>query len=120
MVYDLTFEEAMDVLKSRLGWVQGEKFDEHEYLAIDRRRDIFIKNVVDDSQIGCVFDFFGDQTREAWVNIESMSEEMKTQKYRFILVLNGDSVKGVGVYSKGNSRDSYLQYKSVNRPRENK
>lgn len=120
MVYDLTFEEAMDVLKSRLGWVQGEKFDEHEYLAIDRRRDIFIKNVVNDSQIGCVFDFFGDQTREAWVNIDSMSEEMKTQKYRFILVLNRDSVKGVGVYGKGNGRDSYLQYKSLNRPRENK
>lgn len=120
MVYDLTFEEGMDVLRSRLGWVQGENFDEHEYLAIDRKRDIFIKNVVDDSQIGCVFDFYGDQTREAWVNINSMPEEMKTQKYRFILVLNRDSVKGVGVYSKGNSRDSYLRYKRLNYPRENK
>ena len=39
MLYDLTFEEAMDILKNRIGWVQGER------------------------QIGCVFDFWGDQTK---------------------------------------------------------
>lgn len=63
MLYDLTFEEAMDILKNRIGWVQGERFDEHEYLTIDRRTGYLIKNVVDDRQIGCVFDFWGDQTK---------------------------------------------------------
>lgn len=81
MVFDLTFEDAIDVLKNKVGWVQGENFDEHEYLALDRLRNIFIKNVVDDSQIGCVFDFYGDQTAEAWGGISSMPEEIKTQKY---------------------------------------
>lgn len=113
MVFDLTFEEAMDVLKNKIGWVQGENFDEHEYLAIDRSRNIFIRNVVDDRQIGFVFDFYGDQTREIWTDIKFMQDEMKNQKYRFILVLNRDSVKGVGAYSRGNDRNSYLQYKAM-------
>ncbi len=113
MVFDLTFEEALDVLENKIGWVQGENFDEHEYLALDRTRNIFIKNVVDDSQIGCVFDFYGDQTREAWGGINSMPDEMKTQKYRFILVLNRDSVKGVGAYQDGNDRNSYLWHKTM-------
>ena len=43
MVFDLTFEEAIDILKNKVGWVQGENFDEHEYLALDRLRNIFIK-----------------------------------------------------------------------------
>ena len=114
MVYDLTFEEAMDVLKNRVGWVQGENFNEYEYLALDRLRGIFIKNVVDDSQIGCVFDFYGDQTREAWGGLNSMPEEMKTQKYRFILVLNRDSVKGCGTYQNGYDKDCYLIHKRLN------
>lgn len=114
MVYDLTFEEAMDILKNRIGWVQGEIFDEHEYLAIDRRTGYLIKNVVDDRQIGCVFDFWCDQTREVWINTDlDIQKEYKIQKYRFILVLNRDSVKGVGVYSKGNDKSSYLWYKSM-------
>ena len=29
MIFDLNFEEAMDVLKNKIGWVQGENFDEH-------------------------------------------------------------------------------------------
>lgn len=107
MVFDLTFEEAMDVLKNKIGWVQGENFDEHEYLAIDRSRNIFIKNVVDDKYNGCVWDFYGDQTREIWTDIKFMQEEIKKQKYRFILVLNRDSVKGVGVYQNGDDRNSY-------------
>ena len=44
MIFDLTFEEAVDVLQSRVGWVQGEKFEKDEYLAIDRRTNMFIKN----------------------------------------------------------------------------
>jgi len=117
MVFDLTFDEAMDILTNKMGWVQGENFDEHEYLALDRTREIFIKNVVDDSQIGCVFDFYGDQTRAAWDGMNSMPDEMKTQKYRFILVLNRDSVKGVGGYTKGNNRDCYLRYRTMRRGR---
>lgn len=114
MVFDLTFEEAMDILKNKIGWVQGENFDEHEYLAIDRLRNIIIKNIVDDKQFGCVWDTYNcDQTREIWTDIKFMQEEIKKQKYRFILVLNRDSVKGVGVYQKGNDRNSYLQYKAM-------
>ena len=70
--------------------------------------------MVDDRQIGCVFDFYGNQTKEVWTDINSMQEKMKTQKYRFILVLNRDSVKGVGVYANGNDRDCYLRYKVLN------
>lgn len=114
MVFDLTFEEAMDVLKSKIGWVQGENFDEHEYLAIDRLRNVFIKNVVDDSQIGCVFDFYGDQTREIWTDIKFMKDEIKKQKYRFILFLNRDSVKGCGTYQKGYDKNCYLLHKRLN------
>lgn len=114
MVYDLIFEEAMDILKNKIGWVQGERFDEHEYLAIDRRSGYLIKNVVDDRQFGCVFDFWGDQTKEVWTNTDlDIPEEYKTQKYRFILILNRDSVKGVGIYSKGNSKNDYLWHKSM-------
>lgn len=114
MVYDLTFEEAMDVLKSKIGWVQGENFDEHEYLAIDILRNVFIKNVVDDRQFGCVWDTYNkDQTREIWTDIKFMQDKMKNQKYRFILVLNRDSIKGVGAYQNGNDRNSYLQYKAM-------
>ena len=43
MVYDLTFEEAMDVLQNRMGLVQGEKFNQDEYLSIDRVDKYFIK-----------------------------------------------------------------------------
>lgn len=120
MVFDLTFEEAMDVLKNKIGWVQGENFDEHEYLAIDRSRNVFIKNVVDDRQIGCVFDFCGNQTREIWTDIKFMRDEMKNQKYRFILVLNRDSVKGVGGYQDGNDRNRYLWYKAIRENRNRK
>ena len=118
MVFDLTFDEAMDILKNKIGWVQGENFDKHEYLALDKVRDIFIKNVVDDRQIRCVFDFYGNQTREAWGGINSMPEEMKTQKYRFILVLNRDSVKGVGTNAKGDDRDCYLCYRAIRNNRQ--
>lgn len=118
MVFDLTFKEAMDVLKNRLGWVQGENFDKHEYLAIDRRRGFLIKNGVYDDTFGCVFDFWGDQTREVWPDMEFLQNEYKTQRYRFILVLNRDSVKGIGAFSNGNKRDSYLQHKNINKPRE--
>lgn len=114
MVFDLTFEEAIDVLKNKVGWVQGENFDEHEYLSLDKVQNVFIKNVVDDSQIGCVFDFYGDRSVEAWRDINSMSEEMKTQKYRFILVLNRDSVKGCGTYRNGYDKDCYLSHKRLN------
>lgn len=117
MVFDLTFEEAMDILENKIGWVQGENFDEHEYLSIDRSRNIFIKNVVDDREIGLVFDSYGDQTREIWTDIKFMQEEIKNQKYRFILVLNRDSVKGIGAYSRGNDRNSYLTYKALNKNR---
>lgn len=113
MVFDLSFEEAIDILKNKIGWVQGENFDEHEYLALDQIRDIFIKNVVDDSQIGCVFDFYGDQTRDCYLSIRSIPEEMKNQKYRLILVLNRDSVKGVGGCAEGNDRACYLRYKAM-------
>ncbi len=112
MVFDLTFEEAMDVLKNRIGWVQGENFDEHEYLTLDRVRNDIIKNVVGDNH-RLIWDSYCDQTREIWTDIKFMQDEMKTQKYRFILVLNEDSVKGVGVYQKGNDRNSYLQYKTM-------
>lgn len=115
MVFDLTFEEAMDILINRIGWVQGEKFDEHEYLTIDKRSDHLIKNVVDDGQTGCVHDYWGDQTREVWTDARAIQDEIKTQKYRFILVLNRDSVKGVGAYQGGNDRNSYLWYKRVNK-----
>lgn len=114
MVFDLTFEEAIDVLKNRVGWVQGKNFDKHEYLALDRMRNVFIKNVVDDSQIGCVFDFLGDQTKEIWTDIKFMQDEMKNQKYRFILVLNRDSVKGCGTYQRGYDKNCYLLHKRLN------
>lgn len=118
MVFDLTFEEAMDVLKNRIGWVQGENFDEHEYLALDKVRNVFIKNVVGDKYIGCVFDFLGDQTREIWTDIKFMQDEIKNQKYRFILVLNRDSVKGIGVYQNGDDRNSYLWHKAMKENRD--
>lgn len=114
MNYDLTFEEAIDVLQSKLGWVQGENFEKDEYLALDRRTNVFIKNFVNDKYVGCVFDTCGDQTREIWTNIKCMQEGMKNQKYRFILVLNRDSVKGEGCYSDGNDRNSYLWHKWMN------
>lgn len=114
MVFDLTFEEAIDVLENKIGWVQGENFDEHEYLTLDKMRNVFIKNVVDDSQIGCVFDFYGDKTREIWSDIKFMKEEMKNQKYRFILVLNRDSVKGCGAYQRGYDKNCYLLHKRLN------
>lgn len=114
MVYDLTFEEAIDVLKNRVGWVQGENFDEHEYLALDKMRNIFIKNVVDDKYTGCVFDFLGDQTKEYYISIDSIPEDMRSQKYRFILILNRDSVKGCGTYQEGYDRDCYLTHKRLN------
>lgn len=113
MVFDLTFEEAMDILINRIGWVQGEKFDKHEYLTVDRKSGHLIKNVVDDGQIGCIHDYWGDQTREAWTDARAIQDEIKTQKYRFILVLNRDSVKGVGAYQGGNDRNSYLWYKRM-------
>lgn len=115
MNFDLSFEEAMDILTNRIGWVQGENFDQHEYLALDKLKSVYIKNIVDDKQIGCVFDSLGDQTREVWTEIKSMPDEMKAQKYRFILVLNKDSVKGVGGYTKGNDREAYLSYKALNK-----
>ena len=114
MTYDLTFDEAIDVLQSKIGWVQGENFNKDEYLALDRKRNIFIKNFVNDRQIGCVWDMYGDQTREVWTNTNYMPDDMKNQKYRFILVLNRDSVKGEGSYSGGNDRNSYLWHKRMN------
>ena len=117
MVFDLTFEEAIDILENKIGWVQGENFDEHEYLSLDRTRNLIIKNVVDDSQLGCVWDCYGKQTREAWSDKKFIQNEIKNQKYRFILVLNRDSVKGVGAYSRGNDRNSYLTYKALNKNR---
>lgn len=112
MVFDLTFEEAMDVLKNRLGWVQGEKFEKHEYLTIDKRRGCLIKNTVEGNQIGYM-DYWGDHTREAWINEKDIQDEIKAQRYRFILVFNKDSVKGTGIYQKGEDRNSYLWYKQM-------
>ena len=106
-MFDLSFEEAIDILTNRIGWVQGENFDQHEYLAMDRRKGVYIKNIVNDNQIGCVFDSLGDQTREVWTEIESIPDEMKVQKYRVILVLNRDSVKGVGGYTNGYGREAF-------------
>lgn len=117
MVYDLTFEEAVDVLQSKIGWVQGENFNKDEYLSIDRSKNVFIKNVTDNKHFGRVWDRCCDQTREIYTDIKFMPEEMRKQKYRFILVLNPDSIKGIGVYSKGNSRDSYLMYKRMSKIR---
>lgn len=116
MVFDLTFEEAMDILENKIGWVQGENFDEHEYLSLDRRRNLIIKNVVD-GQHRLIWDQYGEQTREMWTDKKFIQDEMKNQKYRFILVLNEDSVKGVGVYNRGNDRNSYLTYKALNKNR---
>lgn len=113
MVFDLTFEEAMDILKNRIGWVQGENFDKHEYLTIDKKSGYLIKNVVDDIEIGCIHDYWGDQTREVWTNERAIQDEIKAQKYRFILVLNRDFVKGTGIYQKGKDRNSYLWYKQM-------
>lgn len=117
MVFDLTFEEAMDILENKIGWVQGENFDEHEYLSLDRTRNLIIKNVVDDSQFGCVWDCYGKQTREVWSDKKFIQDEIKNQKCRFILVLNRDSVKGISAYSRGNDRNSYLTYKALNKNR---
>lgn len=97
--------------------MQGENFDEHEYLSLDRTRNLIIKNVVDDSQFGCVWDCYGKQTREVWSDKRFIQDEIKNQKYRFILVLNGDFVKGIGAYSRGNDRNSYLTYKALNKNR---
>jgi len=110
MVFDLTFDEAMDILKNEIGWVQGENFDENEYLTIDRVKNVLIKNVADDRRCGY-------QTKEIWTDKKFIQDEMKTQKYRFILVLNENSVRGVGVYQKGNDRNSYLQYKAMKESR---
>ena len=52
MLYDLTFEEAMDILKNRIGWVQGERFDEHEYLTIDRRTGYLIESTKPPAMLG--------------------------------------------------------------------
>jgi len=112
MVYDLTFEEAIDVLQSKVGLVQGENFNKNEYLSIDRVRGDFIKNVVDDTHL-IVWNKCSDQTREIYTDIKFMPEEMRTQKYRFIFVLNPDAIKGTGAFSKGYSRDSYLIYKRM-------
>lgn len=111
MTYDLTFDEAIDVLQSKIGWVQGENFDKNEYLAIDRVRNVFIKNVVDEKYFDC---FGNTTTKQIWTDISQMKQDMRSQKYRFILVLNRDSVKGVGYYSKGNDRNSYLWHKRMN------
>ena len=113
MVYDLTFDEAIDVLQSKIGWVQGENFNKDEYLSIDRSKNVFIKNVADNTYYGRVWDRCCKQTREIYTDIKFMPEEMKIQKYRFILVLNQDSINGIGVYSSGNNRDSYLIYKRM-------
>ena len=43
MVFDLTFEEAIDILKNKVGWVQGENFDEHEYFSIGQIKKYFHK-----------------------------------------------------------------------------
>ena len=43
MVFDLTFEEAIDVLKNKVGWAQGENFDEHEYLSLDKVQNVLLK-----------------------------------------------------------------------------
>ena len=114
MTYDLTFDEAIDVLQSKIGWVQGENFNRNEYLAIDRKRDLFIKNAVCDEYFGCVFPMFGDRTVASWTDTSYMHDDMRNQKYRFILVLNRDSVKGEGAYSDGNDRNSYLWHKRMN------
>lgn len=113
MIFDLNFEEAMDVLKNKIGWVQGENFDEHEYLTIDRKSGYLIKNVVDDREAGCIHDYWGEQTREIWTNERAIQDEIKEQRYRFILVLNRDSIKGVGAFQNGNDRNSYLWYKEM-------
>ena len=42
MVFDLTFEEAIDVLKNKVGWAQGENFDEHEYLSFGQSAKLFL------------------------------------------------------------------------------
>lgn len=115
MVFDLTFEEAVDILVNRIGWVQGENFNHDEYMALDRTEGIFIRNTVDGFRL--VHDSCGKQTREIWTDVSFMQDEIKNQKYRFILVLNGDSVKGVGAYSRGNDRNSYLTYKALNKNR---
>ena len=52
MLYDLTFEEPMDILKNRIGWVQGERFDEHEYLTIDRRTGYLIESTKPPAMLG--------------------------------------------------------------------
>ena len=113
MVYDLTFDEAMDVLENRIGWVQGENFSKDEFLTIDPTSNRIIRNTVKGNTIGCIQNYCGSQTREIWSDIEHMQEEMRIQKYRFILVLNPDSIRGEGAFSHGECRDRYLWYKQM-------
>lgn len=96
---------------------QGENFENHEYLFLDRKRNIFVKNTVNDKYHTGIWDSYGEQTREVWTDISYMQDEMKRQKYRFILVLNENSVRGVGIFRNGDDRNSYLRYKALKQNR---
>ena len=113
MVFDLTFEEAMDVVFNRIGLVQGERFNSDEYLAYDVRKDYIIKNVVADNSVPSVPDYYGKQTKAVYSNVSFIPEEMRTQKYRFILVHNPDAVRGIGGFATGDDRNCYLFYKAI-------
>ena len=118
MIYDLTFDEAMDVLENRIGWVQGENFSKDEFLTIDPSSNCIIRNTIKAYTCpGCIQNYWGSQTREIWSDVEHMQEEMRTQKYRFILVLNPDSIRGEGVFFHGESRYKYLWYKQIKKDR---
>ena len=118
MIYDLTFDEAMDVLENRIGWVQGENFSKDEFLTIDPSSNCIIRNTIKANTCpGCIQNYRGSQTREIWSDVEHMQEEMRTQKYRFILVLNPDSIRGEGAFFHGESRYKYLWYKQMKKDR---
>ena len=43
--FDLSFEEAVNILQNKIGWVQGEEFENNEYLVFDEIKNMFVKNV---------------------------------------------------------------------------
>lgn len=115
MFFDLNFKEAIDILINNIGWVQCEKFDCREYLSFDKEKNIFVINIVNDNIIEGekIFDFCCDKTKDAYGSINSIPNEIKQQKYRFIPVFSTDSIKGIGVYSKGFNRNCYIAYRNM-------
>lgn len=109
--YDFSLDEAIDVLRSREGWIQGKGFPQDMFMAYDKVNDCFVLNNVSKDQLVTVDDELGKNTRMAWDTIEAAKKDefLVNKRYRFIGMLCYDSVLGLGNFDQCWTKRDYLK-----------